>query len=556
MAVFKCKMCGGELNINPGDTVVTCEYCGTTQTIPYLDSDKKARLFNRANEYRLNNEFDKAYSSYETIINEEPEEAEAYWGLILSEYGVEYVEDPTSHKRVPTCHRTKVNSITSNSNYKKALEFADAENRMIYEEEALQLDKIQKKILSISNKEAPYDVFICYKESDENGNRTVDSVLAQEIYDNLSKEGIKVFFSRISLEDKIGENYEPYIFNALNTAKVMLLVTSNNEYCNAVWVKNEWKRYLGLINEDSSRVLVPVLTNMSPYELPDELQKYQVQDMNKIGSMQDLIRGIKKIIGLDDKTFGSIDRDQLNELLLEREKRKSMPIKVISSIVLAAVAFFGLLITLEVPLFKMGNVGYQPYELGLEYPMVGIFILAYVAITINIFKGMSSLVSNLIYNILSIGGLIGIAYFSINSHFRPDQILLLYIPFVVLTIVSDIFTYKKKKPLLFITIIISCVLIATSVYFNKKEINICDPRNPNVSQLKVTNEYINVRTNTSFSADIIGQVYEDGIYTIYDIKEEKHRTWYKIHLYNDYRIEGYICGNSDDFEYVELLEMN
>ena len=29
MAVFKCKMCGGTLEINSGETVTKCEYCGT-----------------------------------------------------------------------------------------------------------------------------------------------------------------------------------------------------------------------------------------------------------------------------------------------------------------------------------------------------------------------------------------------------------------------------------------------------------------------------------------------------------------------------------------------
>ena len=28
MAVYKCKMCGGTLNVNEGDKVVVCEFCG------------------------------------------------------------------------------------------------------------------------------------------------------------------------------------------------------------------------------------------------------------------------------------------------------------------------------------------------------------------------------------------------------------------------------------------------------------------------------------------------------------------------------------------------
>ena len=181
MAVFKCKMCGGELEIQKGMNIAECPYCGTKQTVPYLDDDKKLRLYNRANQYRLDNEFDKAYSAYETIISEKEDEAEAYWGLVLSEYGVEYVEDPATKKRIPTCHRTLVKSVTSNENFKLACQFAESESRMMYEDEAEELDSLQKKILNASAKEDPYDVFICYKETDDKGERTADSVLAQEI---------------------------------------------------------------------------------------------------------------------------------------------------------------------------------------------------------------------------------------------------------------------------------------------------------------------------------------------------------------------------------------
>ena len=41
MALFKCKMCGGNLEITEGNCVATCEYCGTQQTLPKLDNEKK-----------------------------------------------------------------------------------------------------------------------------------------------------------------------------------------------------------------------------------------------------------------------------------------------------------------------------------------------------------------------------------------------------------------------------------------------------------------------------------------------------------------------------------
>ena len=316
--VFKCKICGGALDISAGETICTCDYCGTTQTLPLLDSDKKIRLFNRANEYRLENEFDKAYSAYEAIVLEEPDEAEAYWGLVLSDYGVEYVEDPKTHKRIPTCHRTKTQSVLNSTNYKQALEHADAERRMMYQDEAEAIDKLQKQILSVSSREEPYDVFICYKETDDEGNRTQDSVIAQEIYNQLEREGIRAFLARVSLKDHIGENYEPYIYAALNSAKVMLLVTTKAEYCDAVWVKNEWSRFLKLREEDISKTIVPVYRDMSPYELPAELQALQSQDIGKVGSMQDLVAGVKRIIGRKEQS----ENDALLNQLLEKQRHE------------------------------------------------------------------------------------------------------------------------------------------------------------------------------------------------------------------------------------------
>lgn len=295
MSVFKCKMCGGALKISDGQSVVTCEYCGTQQTLPHLNSDRKANLFDRANHFRRNNEFDKAAGIYEQLLNEDPADAETYWSLVLCRYGIEYVEDPRTHTRVPTVNRTQYTSVFDDDNYKSALKYADEARRRIYEQEARAVNELQKGILAISQKEEPFDVFICYKETDEAGRRTPDSVLANDLYHQLTQEGFKVFFSRITLEDKLGSAYEPYIFAALNSAKVMVVIGTKPEFFNAVWVKNEWSRYLALIKQGQNKTLIPAFRDMDPYDLPEEFSHLQAQDMSKLGFMQDLIRGIKKL---------------------------------------------------------------------------------------------------------------------------------------------------------------------------------------------------------------------------------------------------------------------
>ena len=300
MAVFKCKMCGGTIEFAPGDSVGICDSCGTKQTLPRLDSDKKAQLYDRADHFRRNNEFDKAMGIYEQILNEDEDDAEAYWSLVLCKYGIEYVEDPATHRRIPTVNRAQYTSIFDDEDYKAALRHADGHQREIYEQEAGTINEIQKGILAISAKEEPFDVFICYKETDANGRRTPDSVLANDLYHQLTQEGFKVFFARITLEDKLGSAYEPYIFAALNSAKVMVVLGTRPAYFQAAWVKNEWSRYLALVKESGGKkILIPAYKDMDPYDLPDEFSHLQAQDMSKLGFMQDLIRGIGKIMAFD-----------------------------------------------------------------------------------------------------------------------------------------------------------------------------------------------------------------------------------------------------------------
>lgn len=330
MVELKCKMCGGNLKIIDKISYATCEYCGSTMTLPNLNDDRIVNLFNRANQYRLQNEFDKAMATYENILAEDNSNAEAHWGVILAKYGIEYVEDPNTHNRVPTCHRVQYESILSDLDYKEAIKNAqDNKAKTLYEKEATQIAEIQKNILAVARNEKPYDIFICYKETDNNGQRTKDSVFAQDIYNQLVQAKYNVFFSRITLEDKLGTEYEPYIFSALNSAKVMLVIGTTKENFEAVWVKNEWSRFLELLRKEKNRVLIPCYRDMDAYNLPQELSLFQAQDMNKIGFMQDLIRGISKIIEQTPKeqnsnviTINDVNKRQLKfeNLLINARK--------------------------------------------------------------------------------------------------------------------------------------------------------------------------------------------------------------------------------------------
>ena len=297
MAKFKCKMCGAPLNVNEGQTIATCDFCQSKQTVANANDERKENLFNRANSLRSACDFDKAILSYQSILTIFPDEPEAYWGLCLCKYGIEYVNDPVTKKKIPTIHRASYDSILKDSDYLAALSYADLIAKEVYQEEAKQIAEIQQNILSISQKEEPFDIFICYKETTETGKRTRDSVLAQEVYSNLTDKGYKVFFSRITLESKLGSMYEPYIFAALNSAKIMLVFGTKKEYFEAVWVKNEWSRFIDMMKTRPDHYLIPCYRDMDAYEMPEQFLAFQGQDMSKLGFMQDLLRGVDKIMG-------------------------------------------------------------------------------------------------------------------------------------------------------------------------------------------------------------------------------------------------------------------
>lgn len=288
-------MCGGVIPVNEGARSVQCDYCGSQQSVFFSSSSKEDNLLRRADNLRFACEFDMAIGVYLSILSDFPKCERAYWGLALSRYGVEYVEDPSSGMKKPTCHRTISTSFLVDRDYLKALEYGDVISKASYEEEGKKIDAIQKRIATLSMGEEPYDIFLCYKENDGAGGVTEDASIAYNIYKALEKEGYRVFYSRVSLDKNIGEMYEPYIYSALRTSRVMIHVTTSEEHTSSVWVKNEWSRYLEFLREEKGKTFIPCFKGVSMNELPIEIRSYQGIDFGKVGAMETLLVGLGKI---------------------------------------------------------------------------------------------------------------------------------------------------------------------------------------------------------------------------------------------------------------------
>ena len=301
MAELVCKYCGDDLKIVPGKSIAVCESCGREQTIPMPDDVERLNLFRRADELRKSRNFDQATNLYNQIVGKYPGEAEGYWGIVLCEYGIEYVVDPKTHKRIPTMHRCSGENLLGNGDYKKALENADSEQKELYKRDATEIETLRGKVFQAAQKKDPYDIFISFKDKDDEkeDERTEDSVIAGDLYYKLKNKGYRVFFSRETLT--LGEDYEPQIYNALCSAKVMLLVGTSKKNMEAVWVRNEWSRYLKMTEHMPDKTLIVCYRNMTPADLPVELKSRQAMDLNKIGAEQDLFSGIEKCIGVKKK---------------------------------------------------------------------------------------------------------------------------------------------------------------------------------------------------------------------------------------------------------------
>jgi hypothetical protein len=324
-----CNICGANYEYHNGRW--KCPACGAFKA-EELSNEEVTLLYNAAQKLRLS-DFDEAEKAYSDIIEKFPKNSDGYWGRLLSRYGIKY-EDDFDGRKIPTCYATSIESVITDKDYLKAIELADQETGAYYTLQAEYIERVRKEWVEKAKKEKPYDIFICYKDSDlANGiDRTQDSIAAQELYIHLTEQGYRVFFSRESLRGKVGEKYEPYIFNALSTAKVMLVYGSKSEYITSTWLKNEWTRYEKRLQagEKKPNSLIVACDGFSPAELPKVLSSMQCFDATSRSFYTDLDAALKKIIKGEEKPKPVVTEQP------KKRKSKMLPITLaVASVIIA-----------------------------------------------------------------------------------------------------------------------------------------------------------------------------------------------------------------------------
>ncbi len=271
--VLQCETCGAVLIYAEDGMSAVCSACDNKYFFQQEKSQALILALNRANRYRLNNNFDDAITEYRLVTDQNPTDAEAHWGLLISTYGIEYVEDPRTHRHIPTCRRTIRQDIREHADYLAALRYASPEQRARYEKSAAVIARLQKHIKQQLEDEQDYDVFISFKSTDDNDNPTRDRVVARRIYDELEKRGIRTFFSEVTLKDRIGEDYEPIIYKALYSCRYFVLVATDESYIESAWVKNEWSRFRDRIFDENLTDACCAVFSVPPKSLPSFLRK-------------------------------------------------------------------------------------------------------------------------------------------------------------------------------------------------------------------------------------------------------------------------------------------
>lgn len=122
-----------------------------------------------------------------------------------------------------------------------------------------------------------FDVFISYKNSDANGERTRDAEMAFALHDKLEEQGISAFCSTLSLTRMGQSAYKDAINDALDAARVLVVVGTSLDNILSPWVKYEWGSFHDdlLTGRKSDGTLVSFTSGLDPNMLPRELRGYE-----------------------------------------------------------------------------------------------------------------------------------------------------------------------------------------------------------------------------------------------------------------------------------------
>ena len=167
------------------------------------------------------------------------------------------------------------------------------------------------------------EVFICYIENDTFGRRTKDSVVAQDIYNNLQSSKIETFFKRISAAELTGTIFNKIIEEAFDKSKIILIVGTGKENFESIL-----SEYAGKLTD---KTVIPVYSDMNGNDLPESLSSLQAVNYENIGAVKDIVKKVLSILGREKELNVS---DLIDKSV--KRKRKILLFAISTSIIVCA----------------------------------------------------------------------------------------------------------------------------------------------------------------------------------------------------------------------------
>lgn len=127
-----------------------------------------------------------------------------------------------------------------------------------------------------------YEVFLSFKNTDENGNATLDSRVAEDIYERLAAAGVEVFFSNLEIQRRVDREWEKLIERALDESRVMIVIGSRLDYVKSKWVEKEWRNFFRQRADGADKQMISVFEGFPLTSLPDAfgvIQNYRFREV-------------------------------------------------------------------------------------------------------------------------------------------------------------------------------------------------------------------------------------------------------------------------------------
>ncbi|MBQ8514882.1 MAG: hypothetical protein IJ496_05735 [Ruminococcus sp.] len=146
MAKFWCKVCDEPLGAAEGAVVATCTVCGARQALPHSIDDEYLAHVGELKRFRQNGEFEKALALADGLLKRSEKDAALYWQRALIQYQAVYRRSESTYGYELVCQKEEHTPVSENEDFQKALQYASAAQRGIYEEDAKLLERARRTL--------------------------------------------------------------------------------------------------------------------------------------------------------------------------------------------------------------------------------------------------------------------------------------------------------------------------------------------------------------------------------------------------------------------------